>query len=113
MLRAALRAWVNGAPKPAGDPIATAERGTLMIDSIAAMPAQTQRLLLEFTRSCMNSGPADSCSGWIGRLIAADSCTLWKAVRAGEFSSLLLDALDKLRVDLPVPVARTERRLTA
>jgi DNA-binding NtrC family response regulator len=101
VLRGALHAWLCSAEALPRDPIATAEHGTLFIDSISALSTATQRLLLAFTSGHLNATCADSARPWTGRLIAGDGHRLLAAVRRGRFAMTLFDALDKVTVELP------------
>ena len=113
-LKGALHAWMSATESRATDPIATAELGTLYIDSIAHLSPAVQRLLLEFSSRHLNASEADFSRPWTGRLIAGDSHRLRAAVRAGAFSMALYDALDKVSIELPAhSPPSVVRRLTA
>lgn len=101
VLRAGLRGWLGTLEDGAANPLTTAERGTLFVDSIARLSPASQRLLLEFSSRHLNASSADSARPWIGRLIAGDGRRLRAALATGAFSMPLYDALDKVRLDLP------------
>lgn len=114
VLRESLHAFMGSLDAPARDPIATAEYGTLFVDSISRLSPRTQRLLLEFCSHHLNARGQESPRPWAGRLIVGDGGRIRVAVLSNRFSMALFDTLDKLRVDLPaVRRAHGAQRLTA
>ena len=92
--------------EPRGDPLRASENGTLFLDHVAGLGPHTQKLLLALTRRAAGSpSPTLRAESWVGRLIVGNAEPLSVAVAAGAFLSPLYDALDKVRVELPVTLA--------
>ena len=72
-----------------------AEGGTLFVDEIELMDADTQRMFFEFLRRARAEGPHDG--GWAGRIAAGTALDPEALVAGGRFHAPLLDALDKIR----------------
>jgi len=88
---------------PCGDPLGAAENGTLFLDHVAGLGRHTQKVLLAFTRRSLGvRAVASGGESWAGRLIVGNAEPLAAAVASGAFLSPLYDALDKVRVELPV-----------
>jgi DNA-binding NtrC family response regulator len=93
-LRSALRErTTEGDRASETSPLHVAERGTLFLDGLSSMAADTQLLLLELLAA---AGP----NAWTGRVIAGDAGALTDAVTSGRFSSALYRLLDQVRVEL-------------
>jgi len=101
-LGSGLEAWLGGYSQPADDPIRTAAKGTLFLDSIASLTLDIQRLLQAFTRRDLD-GMSNSTCRWGGRLVVGNQAPLAAPVRAGRFLSELYDSLDKVRLELRSP----------
>ena len=97
--RAILRALHRGIPRP-DDVLHASEGGTLFLDRLDLLGRDEQRLLLEF----LTRGRADYSPeyGWAGRLAAGSACDLETLCAEGRFLPALLDALDKIRIDLRI-----------
>ena len=97
-LRAALQGWMR--PGEALNPYRAAERGTLYLDSVAHLSADTQSLLLALARRLLGQ-PVDAPEpGCAARLVVGNPTELGEAVSGGRFMAALCDALDKVRVQL-------------
>jgi DNA-binding NtrC family response regulator len=104
-VRAGLEAWISGhGPESWGDPLRFAERGTLFVDSIAALSIETQRMLLAFTRRRADQDFDHRESAWMGRLAVGNEEHLAASVAQGRFSSTLYDTLDKVLIELPAMI---------
>lgn len=100
LLRAALEGWVGAGV--ASNPYSAAERGTLYLDPVAQLSAETQVLLLELARRLHGQpAPAAEAKG-AARLVTGNPTELADAVSRGTFMAALRDALDKVRVQLDV-----------
>jgi DNA-binding NtrC family response regulator len=100
-LRHALQLWLISDGVPAArNPLRECERGTLYLDAVEHLSAETQRLLLALTRRLeedrQGAGPA---SGPL-RLAVGNVEDLTEAVEQRRFSGALYDGLDKIRVRL-------------
>lgn len=97
-LARALESWL-AAPRPVcpQGPIGASEGGTLFVDSLESLGANTQRMLLAFAKQTCD---AEGEEHWVGRLAAGNDRPLDEAVDRGRFSLELLDALDKVRVEV-------------
>jgi DNA-binding NtrC family response regulator len=105
VLRAALQARVVSIEAtPCSDPIRDSERGMLFVDSIESLPLDAQRMMLGFLRRNTDVSLEESEGSWWGRLAVGNVESLAAAVREGRFLAALHDALDKIRVHLPMPV---------
>ncbi|HST01073.1 MAG TPA: sigma 54-interacting transcriptional regulator [Usitatibacter sp.] len=93
----ALEAWVAARPIQRQCPIGSSDGGTLFIDGIQALGPLTQRMLLAFSKQVCDP---DGEEHWVGRLAAGNDQPLSDAVSDGRFSLALLDALDKVRVNM-------------
>jgi len=113
VLRAALRSWTGCREGAGADPVAAAQHGTLYLESVSKLSAETQRLLLDFCLRHVNVPASESPRPWVGRLVAGDGLRLGRAVRDGAFSMAVFDAIDKVRVDLPSRPALVARRRPA
>jgi len=99
-LRDALHHWMNRAGRPqASNPMWSAERGTLFLESIGSLSPDAQQLLLLFTNRCSTLS-SERDGGWTGRLAAGSDEDLWDLVAGGRFVGGLADGLDKIRVEL-------------
>ncbi len=97
----ALQLWqLPDAAPSAVNPLSECERGTLFLDSIECLSAETQRLLLALVRR-LEAARTDSPSppGPL-RLAAGSTDDLAEAVEQRRFSAALYDCLDKIRVGL-------------
>jgi DNA-binding NtrC family response regulator len=103
-LRSALRACLTGTTEGDANPLFAAWGGTLFLDAISALGAETQRLLLcALERTGL--GGENGAETWPLRLGAGDDESLAAAVQAGRFLPALYDGLDKIRVDLSPELA--------
>lgn len=87
----------------AENPMWSAARGTLFLDSIESLSEPTQRLLLTFAeRFAPGRDEGQEVEGidWVGRLSAGSSEDPTIAVAEGRFLEALYDHLDKIRVEL-------------
>jgi DNA-binding NtrC family response regulator len=99
-LRAALTAWLEPDSAAEPNPYRAAERGTLYLDQVERLSPDSQRLLLALARR-LGGGPITGGDApCAGRLITGNPNGLAEAVAAGRFMSELLDALDRVRVQL-------------
>lgn len=99
-LREALRHWLRFAARTnAPHPLWSAERGTLFLDAIGQLSADTQQQLLSFASRDRSdsSGRESRCAG---RLAVGCDEDPWDLVAHGLFLPQLADVLDKIRVDL-------------
>lgn len=102
-IRLSLESWMSyQGGKGRGDLLRFVERGTLFLDSITALSPETQRMLLAFTRLCADGDFENLEPGWNGRLAVGSDVPLSHAISRARFSSALYDALDKVRIELPV-----------
>ena len=91
---------------PCGDPLSAAENGTLFLDHVAGLGRHTQKVLLALSRRSMGAPSAPGGESWVGRLIVGNAEPLAVAVASGAFLPALDDVLDKVRIELPVTLAR-------
>src|SRR2546427_190653 len=94
----------RGGPDPGAaaepNPCRAAERGTLYLDQVDRLSLDTQRLLVALARR-LGGGPITGGDApCAGRLVTGNPSGLAEAVAAGRFLSELLDALDRVRVQL-------------
>jgi DNA-binding NtrC family response regulator len=102
-LVSALWSWMGGDDgEHEAHPLWAAACGTLYLDEILALTAQTQRLLETFLLR-REHGPSNAAG--FGQLIAGCSARPEDAVHRGEFSPALFDALDKIRVEVSPSIA--------
>jgi DNA-binding NtrC family response regulator len=99
-LRQALQRWLTAADRtlPA-NPLWSAARGTLYLESVGSLSAASQRLLQTFVERGSGLSPGGSRE-WPGRLAAGSGQDLWELVAAERFLGGLADGLDKIRVAL-------------
>jgi DNA-binding NtrC family response regulator len=99
-LREALSDWLGFAGRTnSAHPLWSAERGTLFLDAIGRLSADTQQQLLAFAaRDLLNSSGREARGA--GRLAAGCDEDPWDLVAQGRFLAQLADVLDKIRVDL-------------
>lgn len=104
-----LRGAFTGATEERRGLVASAHRGTLVLDEIAELPLASQSALLRVLheREVLSLGatrpvPVDL------RIVAASSCDLTERVRAGQFRDDLLARLQGHELDLPPLRARRE-----
>ena len=102
-LRAALLDWTGAASGSEPNPYRAAERGTLFLDQVERLSPDSQRLLLALARRL--GGPVGGGDApCAGRLVTGNPAGLAEAVASGRFMPALLDALDRVRVQLePAP----------
>jgi hypothetical protein len=91
----------SAGPVSIGDPLRTAEHGTLFLDSIARLSKDTQRMLLTCLQHRLDLSGEEDEERWSGRLIAGNAEPFSWAAGEESFSVALFDALDKVRVELP------------
>jgi len=100
-VHASLESWLARTSRsPRDNPLRAAARGTMFLDSIEALSAATQRLLLLFADGSARPDRDDEGVDWAGRLIVGSVEDLLVAVADGRFLAALQDHLDKIRVDL-------------
>jgi DNA-binding NtrC family response regulator len=99
-LRSALREWTGAAPASELNPLRAAERGTLFLDAVEHLSADSQGLLLAFARRLQSEAHGTEEPQGAGRLVTGNPTGLAPAVSEGRFLAALLDALDKVRVQL-------------
>jgi DNA-binding NtrC family response regulator len=100
-LRAALEGWLAGAPgEPARDPVTRASGGTLFLDSIERLSAESQRLLLGLALQRKERGSYPGRPRWAARLIVGNPRELAPALAEGRFHVALFDLLDQFRMSL-------------
>ena len=99
-LRDALTWWMSPTGRlSAPNALWSAERGTLFLDLVGQLSRDTQQLLL----TCINRHSALSAGcahSWTGRLAVGSDEDPWDLVAGGRFLGALVDALDKIRVEL-------------
>lgn len=101
LLGSALRAWISGERRESGpNPLLGAGRGTLFLDSIVALPIETQRVLLEFCTHCRGTLDSTEPEAWDGRLVVGDAEDPGSAVSSGRFLLELYDCVNKIRIEL-------------
>ena len=112
-LALALRCW-TGAGEGGINPYVVAEHGTLYLDRVEDLDADTQRLLLAFLRTIQGEPVVGAEGRRAGRLVVGNPRGLDQVVAEGRFLPALYDALDKVRVELgPVaPEASAPEALT-
>lgn len=99
-LRSALQGWLEPGAAAEPNPYRAAERGTLYLDQVERLSADSQRLLLVLARR-LGGGPITGGDApCAGRLVTGNPNGLAEAVAAGRFMPELLDALDRVRVQL-------------
>ncbi len=99
-LRASLLAWTGAAGESDPHPFRAAEQGTLFLDPVERLSLDAQRLLLALARR-LHGEPVGGAEGpCAGRLVVGNPRGLAEVVSEGRFLSALLDALDKVRVEL-------------
>ncbi|HTR96954.1 MAG TPA: hypothetical protein VMH61_03545 [Candidatus Acidoferrales bacterium] len=100
-LRGALERWVlHGRSSAESEIRGENPGGVLFLDSIGAIGAPTQRLLLLFASRLQAQLPGAPIGAGPARLAAGDAGELLVAVARQRFSSALFDCLDKIRVEL-------------
>jgi DNA-binding NtrC family response regulator len=101
MLEPALCSWLSldGGGSPS-ERLHAGGRGTLFLDEVRLLREPEQRLLLALALQLQDGSPAGARERGPSRLIAGDTEELLVATREGRFSATLLDALDKIRVEL-------------
>lgn len=93
-LARSLLGWSVRSHDAAVHPLWAAARGTLVLDRVTRLSADTQKLLHDFVRRAS----AEAGAFGYGRLISMCETPPELAVERGEFSAALLDCLDKVRV---------------
>jgi DNA-binding NtrC family response regulator len=99
-LRIALRCWLTATGRETcANPLWSAERGTLYLESVGRLSMGTQRQLLAFA-SQQTTLPSGCGSRWVGRLAVGNDEDPWDLVAQHRFLGALADVLDKIRVEL-------------
>lgn len=102
-LRVVLEEWTATNPSPVEtgtNPFRPAEHGTLYLDPVERLSADTQRLLLALARRLHGEPVGQADRPCAGRLVTGNPRGLAEAVSEGRFIAALYDALDKVRVEL-------------
>ncbi|TMQ68847.1 MAG: hypothetical protein E6K81_16220 [Candidatus Eisenbacteria bacterium] len=99
-LRAALEGWLEPGEAKEPNPYQAAERGTLFLDQVERLSLDSQRLLLVLAQRLGGAAITGGDAPCAGRLITGNPNGLAEAVASGRFLSELLDALDRVRVQL-------------
>jgi DNA-binding NtrC family response regulator len=99
-LRASLLAWTAAEHESDPNPLQAAEEGTLYLDLVERLSLDSQRLLLALARR-LHGEPVGGTEGpCAGRLVVGNPRALAEAVAEGGLLPALLDAVDKVRVEL-------------
>jgi len=99
-LRASLLVWTAAEHASDPNPLQAAEEGTLYLDSIEKLSLDSQRLLLALARR-LHGEPVGGVEGpCAARLVVGNPRGLGEMVAEGAFLPALLDAVDKVRVEL-------------
>jgi DNA-binding NtrC family response regulator len=100
-LRAALSGWASRSDLGFGaHRLRTVEHGTLFLDQVDGLGIESQRLLLRLATSSLGDRWFAESTPRVGRLICGNATDLVDVTATGRFLPALLDALDKIRVDL-------------
>jgi DNA-binding NtrC family response regulator len=106
LLRQALQSWLAGSRNYSPQFLTRLEGGSLFLDGVEALEAETQSLLLDFMNRIsgvvgdVEGAPVGPSQPWNGQLIAGSETELRRAVRERGFLSGLAERLEKVRIVL-------------